>query len=106
MRAENRSDGASGEILKSVLQIISRQYEKRSRSLIVSVDHETIPASMSSENPRILFFAASCALNQFACAVGQDDIWPWCVYNRAVNDNCDLHHNVAINLDRRNRAVG
>src|SRR5215471_4611451 len=44
IRAENRSDGASGEMLNSVLQIISRQYEKRSRSLIASVDHETISA--------------------------------------------------------------
>jgi hypothetical protein len=31
-------------MLKSILQIISRQYENRSRSLIVSVDQETIQA--------------------------------------------------------------
>jgi hypothetical protein len=31
-------------MLNNVLQIISRQYEKRSRSLIVSVDQETMLA--------------------------------------------------------------
>jgi hypothetical protein len=53
MRAEKRSGGASGEMLNSVLQIISRQYEKRSRSLIVSVDHETISAPAGAQMPRI-----------------------------------------------------
>jgi hypothetical protein len=40
-------------MLNSVLQIISRQYEKRSRSLIVSVDHETISAPAGAQMPGI-----------------------------------------------------
>jgi len=40
------------------LQIISRQYEKRSRSLIVSVDHETISAPAGAQMPGIRITAS------------------------------------------------
>jgi hypothetical protein len=53
-RAENRSLGASGEMLKIVSQIVSRQNEKRSRSGIVSVDQKVIachPRRTIAETP-------------------------------------------------------
>lgn len=39
MRAEKRSGGASIEILNIARQTASRQYEKRSRARVASVDH-------------------------------------------------------------------
>jgi hypothetical protein len=47
-RAEKRSFGASDEILKIVVQMISRQNENRSRSGIESVDQKAMCAPVSN----------------------------------------------------------
>lgn len=73
-RAEKRSFGASGEMLKIVLQMISRQNEKRSRSGIVSVDQNVMPApreELSRKRPD----NACCTLSQVDCAANQDRLW-------------------------------
>src|SRR5215472_17287866 len=100
MRAENRSDGASGEILKRVLQIISRQYEKRSRSLIASVDHETIPATISAEKSRKTLFFRTLRSEPIRLRYRPRRLLARCLYNRAANHNCEVHHNAEINSER------
>lgn len=50
MRPEKSWGGDSDEILKTVLQTISRQNENRSRSLIVSVDQKSMTISVRAAN--------------------------------------------------------
>ena len=97
MRLEKSSGGASDEILNTVLQTISRQNEKRSRCLIVSVVQEAIADSprvqqtpgsahtrhLRSQHIRLRFrprsLVATCVYNRVAITRKIDDhaFQPW-----------------------------